>query len=157
MLQKCPANDPKKQRRWYSGKKKRHTLKFQVLLSTATQMILGVATSAGAVHDLTLFRRSGVRLPHETALIGDAGYQGIWKVHGHSITPHKATKASPLSDEQRQDNRVLAHTRQGIEHAIRRMKIFRVLKGVYRHRRRRFALRVQLIAALCNLTRAHPA
>ncbi len=48
------------------------------------------------------------------------------------------------------------HTRQGIEHVIRRVKIFRVLKGVYRHRRRRFALRVQLIAALCNLTQACP-
>ncbi|WP_139807133.1 transposase family protein [Deinococcus hopiensis] len=62
----------------------------------------------------------------------------------------------PLSTEQRQDNRVLAHTRQGTLHMIRRVKIFRVLKGVCRHRRRRFALRVQLIAALCNLTQACP-
>ncbi|SMB85524.1 hypothetical protein SAMN00790413_03429 [Deinococcus hopiensis KR-140] len=60
----------------------------------------------------------------------------------------------PLWAEQRQDNHVLAHTRQGTLHMIRRMKIFRVLKGVYRHRWRRFALRVQLIAALCNLIRA---
>jgi IS5 family transposase len=122
-----------------------------------TQRILGTATSAGAVHDLKLFRQSGVRLPNDTALIGDAGYQGLWRSHGHAITTHKATRASPLSVDQRQENRVLAHTRQGIEHVIRRMKIFRVLKGVYRHRRRRFALRVQLIAALCNLTRARPA
>ncbi len=116
--------------------------------------MLGTATSAGAVHDLKLFRQSGVRLPHDTALIGDAGYPGLWRSHGHAITTHKATQASPLSAEQRQENRVLAHTRQGGEHVIRRMKVFRVLKGVYRHRRRRFALRVQLIAALCNLTRA---
>ncbi|UQN05347.1 transposase family protein [Deinococcus sp. QL22] len=128
-----------------------------MLMCTVTQRILGTATSAGAVHDLKLFRQSGVRLPNETALIGDAGYQGLWRSHGHAITTHKATRASPLSAEQRQDNRVLAQTRQGIEHVIRRMKIFRVLKGVYRHRRRRFALRVQLIAALCNLTRARPA
>ncbi|UQN09176.1 transposase family protein [Deinococcus sp. QL22] len=146
----------KKQRRWYSGKKKRHTLKFQVLMCTVTQRILGTATSAGAVHDVKLFRQSGVRLPHETALIGDARYQGLWRSHGQAITPHQATRASPLSTDQRQENRVLAHTRQSIEHVIRRMKIFRVLKGVYRHRRRRFALRVQLIAALCNLTRACP-
>lgn len=118
-----------------------------------TQHILGTATSAGAVHDLKLFRQSGVRFPLHTALIGDAGYQGLWRSHRHAITTHKATRASPLAADQRQENRVLAHTRQGIEHVIRRMKIFRVLKGVYRHRRRRFALRVQLIAALCNLTR----
>ena len=127
-----------------------------MLICTVTQRILSTATSAGAVHDLKLFRQSGVRFPHQTALIGDAGYQGLWRSHRHAITPHKATLASPLSADQRQDNRVLAYTRQAIEHVIRRMKIFRVLKGVYRHRRRRFALRVQLIAALCNLTRACP-
>ncbi|QLG12289.1 transposase (plasmid) [Deinococcus sp. D7000] len=129
-------------------------MKFQLLICTVTQHILGTATSAGAVHDLKLFRQSGVRFPLHTALIGDAGYQGLWRSHRHAITTHKATRASPLAADQRQENRVLAHTRQGIEHVIRRMKIFRVLKGVYRHRRRRFALRVQLIAALCNLTQA---
>ena len=62
-----------------------------------------------------------------------------------------------LTDEMRQDNRVLAHTRQGVEHVIRRLKIFRIFKGVYRHRRRRFSLRLHLIAALCNLSRARSA
>ncbi len=49
---------------------------------------------------------------------------------------------------------MLTPTRQGTKQVIRRMKIFCVLKGVHRHRRRRFALRVQLIAARCNLIRA---
>lgn len=125
-------------------------------MCTVTQRLLGTATSAGAVHDLKLFRSSGLRFPHDTALSGDAGYQGLWRSHSHAITPHQATRTSPRSAEQRQEHRELAYTRQGIEHVIRRMKIFRVLGGVYRHRRRRFALRVQLIAALCTLTRACP-
>ncbi|MFB9991951.1 transposase family protein [Deinococcus oregonensis] len=82
--------------------------------------------------------------------------QPLWRTHGHAITSHKATRASPLSAEQHPENRVLAHTRQGTLHVIRRMKVFRVMKGTYRHRRRRFALRVHLIAALCNLTRTCP-
>ncbi len=102
------------------------------------------------MHDLTLFRQSGVRLHPETALIGDAGYQVIWRHHGHSITPHKETKARSLTPEERQENRALASTRLRVEHVIRRLKIFRVLKDVYRHRRRRFSLRVNLIAAVCN-------
>ncbi|WP_245808069.1 transposase family protein [Deinococcus hopiensis] len=125
-----------------------------MLICTVTQRILSTTTSAGRVHDLKLLGQSGVRFPHQTALIGDAGYQGLWRSHRHAITTHKATLASPLSTEQRQENRVLAHTRQGTLHVIRRMKIFPVLKGVYRHRRRRFALRVQLIAVLCNRTQA---
>ena len=130
---------------------------MQVLVNVATHMIMCVASSFGSRHDLTLFRASGVRLPLETALIGDAGYQGLYKDHPHAITPHKATTTAPLTDEQRHDNRVLAYTRQCVEHVIRRLKIFRVLKEVYRHRRRRFTLRLHLIAALCNLSRARSA
>lgn len=126
-------------------------------MNTATHMIMCVASTYGSKHDLTLFRHSKVKLPLETALIGDAGYQGIWKDHSHSITPHKATKNLPLTLEERLDNRVLAHTRQRVEHAIRRLKIFRVLKEIYRHRRRRFSLRLHLIAAICNLNFARPA
>lgn len=33
---------------------------------------------------------------------------------------------------------------------IRKLKVFRVLKETYRHRRRRFGLRLNLIAALYN-------
>ena len=139
-----------KQRRWYSGKKKRHTLKTQVVIDVSTRMILCVATAFGSMHDLTLFRQSGVQIHPETALIGDAGYQGIRQHHGHSMTPHKATKKAPLTPEQRQQNRELASTRLRVEHVIRRLKIFRVLKDIYRHRRRRFSLRVNLIAAVCN-------
>ncbi|MEM7737896.1 MAG: IS5/IS1182 family transposase, partial [Deinococcota bacterium] len=38
----------------------------------------------------------------------------------------------------------------------RRLKVFRVLKETYRHRRRRFALRLTLIAALYNLDLVSP-
>jgi len=148
---------PRQQRPWYSGKKKRHTLKTQVVINVATHMIMCVATAFGLMHDLTLLRHSGVRVHRETALIGDAGDQGLWRDHGHSITPHKETKAKPLTPEERQENRVLASTRLRVEHVIRRLKIFRVLKDVYRHRRRRFSLRVNLIAALCNHANADTA
>ena len=148
-----PCERPtRQQRRWYSGKKKRHTLKTQVVIDVSTRMILCVATAFGSMHDLTLFRQSGVQIHPETALIGDAGYQGIRQHHGHSVTPHKATKKAPLTPEQRQQNRELASTRLRVEHVIRCLKIFRVLKDMYRHRRRRFSVRVNLIAAVCNRT-----
>jgi hypothetical protein len=37
-----------------------------------------------------------------------------------------------------------------VEQVIRRLKIFRVLAERYRHRRRRFGLRLRLIAGLYN-------
>lgn len=142
----------KKQRAWYSGKKKRHTMKMQLVVNSATLMIMSVATGKGAMHDLRLLRTSGVKFHPETAFLGDAGYQGIQHDHRYAFTPNKATKAIALSKEARYENRVLASTRQPVEHAIRRLKIFRILKEVYRHRRRRFTLRVHLIAAICNHT-----
>ena len=127
-------------------------MKLQLLINTATHMIMCVAVGKGATHDLTLFRQSGVMIHWETALIADAGYQGVWREHGHSLTPHKGSKHHPLTAEERKENRVLAHFRQPIEHVIRKLKIFRILKEVYRHRRRRFGLRLSLIAALVNAT-----
>ena len=115
-------------------------------------MIMCVASGKGAIHDRTLFRESEVIIHTETALIADAGYQGVWRDHGHSLTPHKSSKHHQLTREERRENRALAHFRQPVEHVIRRLKIFRVLKGVYRHRRRRFGLRLSLIAGLVNAT-----
>lgn len=120
-------------------------------------MIMCIASGKGATHDLTLLRSSKVMVHPETALIGDAGYQGIWRHHRYSLTPHKASKHHPLTSDERLENRAIASTRQPVEHVIRRLKIFRVLKEVYRHRRRRFGLRLSLIAGLLNhMSQAKP-
>lgn len=113
-------------------------------------MIMCVSTGKGATHDLTLFRASEVKVHPETALIGDAGYQGIWRHHRYALTPHKSSKHRPLTSDERRENRAISSIRQPIEHVIRRLKVFRILKEVYRHRRRRFGLRLSLISGLLN-------
>ncbi|WP_407540965.1 IS5 family transposase [Deinococcus radiomollis] len=150
-VSEVPCERPKKkQRAWYSGKKKRHTMKLQLLIHPVTSKILCVATGRGATHDLRLLRESKTPIHPETELIADAGYQGIQHQHAFTRTPKKASKHHPLTDEQRAGNRQLARVRLPVEHVIRRLKVFRILKETYRHRRRRFHLRVNLIAALCN-------
>ena len=47
-------------------------------------------------------------------------------------------------------SRALASERVIAENVIRRRKVFRVLKETYRHRRKRFGLRVHLLAGLYN-------
>ena len=47
---------PKKQKDSYSGKKKRHTQKAQVLIERAGGRILATAFAAGKVHDFLLFK-----------------------------------------------------------------------------------------------------
>lgn len=65
--------------------------------------------------------------------------------------PVKKSKLHPLSQEQKASNRKLSHKRILIENIIRRLKIFRILSERYRNRRKRFGLRFNLIAAICNL------
>ena len=141
----------KKQRACYSGKKKRHTLKSQVVIDKATGTILAAACGQGREHDFRLFKRSKLRPHPSTELLADSGYQGLSKRHPNSRTPHKRRrKTIALTPEQQAHNRAWARERAVAENVIRRLKVFRVLKETYRHRRKRFGLRVHLLAGLYN-------
>lgn len=117
----------------------------------ASGTILAATCGKGREHDFRLFKRSKLRVPPTTELLADSGYQGPGKLHAKSRTPHKRwRKTVPLSEEQRAFNRALASERVRVENVIRRLKVFRVLKETYRHRRRRHGLRVHLLAGLYN-------
>ena len=140
----------KKQRRSYSGKKKRHTLKAQLVADPQTGQVVATAFGPGRTHDFKLFGGSRTAMTAETACLADSGYQGLTKQHKNSRTPHKGSKLHPLTKEQRRQNRRLSRERFVIEHVIRALKVFRILSERYRNRRRRFGLRFNLIAALYN-------
>jgi transposase len=72
-------------------------------------------------------------------------------LHPNSQTPVKKSKLHPLRQEQKASNRKLSQKRILIENIIRRLKIFRILSERYRNRRKRFGLRFNLIAAICNM------
>ncbi|TXH67817.1 MAG: hypothetical protein E6Q83_16135 [Thiothrix sp.] len=55
-------------------------------------------------------------------------------------------KHRALELEAKAFNQRFAQIRVKVEHRIRSLKVFRTLKGVYRGRRRRLDLRLQLIA-----------
>jgi hypothetical protein len=122
------------------------------MVELKSKKILAVAIGRGREHDFRICKSSGqVKVLHaEIELLGDSGFQGILKLHASSRTPFKRSKRKPLTDEQKAFNRELASKRVVAEHVIRRLKVFRVLKEVYRHRRRRFGLRIHLLAGLYN-------
>jgi hypothetical protein len=144
-------NAPKKQRRSYSGKKKCHTQKGQIVIDPLELKIVCVATGTGKTHDFALFKSSRLALLPRIALLGDSGYHGIDALHPNSWTPFKKSKLHPLTPEQKQQNRTLASCRASIENVIRMLRRFRILGNTYRNRRKRFGLRLNLIAAIANL------
>lgn len=146
-----PIERPKHHQRWfYSGKKKKHTLKCQLVIEQATGRIICTFFGKGRRHDFKLFQASGVHFHPQSESLQDKGYQGIQKLHAKSRLPKKKPRKGQLTAAERAYNRQLARQRVVIEQVNRCLKIFRILAERYRNRRRRFGLRCNLIAALYN-------
>jgi hypothetical protein len=104
------------------------------------------------MHDFKLFKNSLVYLKEETTRLVDTGYPGgIRKLHGNSEHSKKKSKKAPLTKEDRRRNRHLASNRTVIGNIMCKVKICRSIAEKYWNRRRRFALRFNLIAAIYNL------
>ena len=83
-------------------------------------------------------------------ILADKGDRGIKKIHERSRTPMKKARKKSLSKEHKNFNKQLAKERIIVEHVHRRLKIFIILSSRYRNRRRRFGLRINLIAGIYN-------
>jgi hypothetical protein len=72
-------------------------------------------------------------------------------LHANSELPVKNSKKNPLTKEEKRRNRKKSSERVAVENIIREVKIFRIIAEKYRNRRKRFGLRVNLIAAIYNM------
>ena len=79
-----------------------------------------------------------------TEIQADSGYQGIQKKYTN------CKKKIPLTKEQKKENHQLSSSRVVVENVIRELKIFRIIAEKYRNRRKRFGLRLNLLAAIVN-------
>lgn len=115
-----------------------------------TLTILGVAQGRRPTSDLELFKQSGVHLAAEVWYLADGGYRGLDALHPQTVLPIRKPRGGCLSENDQHNNRRLAKLRIRVEHVIRWLKRFRILKECYRNRRQRFGLRSRLIAGLHN-------
>jgi DDE superfamily endonuclease len=142
------------QKPFYSGKKKRHTVKNQVVCSPAGRIGGVGATVPGATHDLTMMRGSGVldRLDEGEAAMADKAYTGGGDDRPGTplIVPMKATRGHPLTEEQKAANRVISGYRVVIEHVMAQLNRFQVLKQVFRSAFQRHTRAIRVVAALVD-------
>lgn len=147
-----PVERPtRKQRKYYSGKKRRHTQKAQVIVDGKTGRIIATAFGPGSKHDFRLFKENWRGALGTIKILADKGYQGLQHYHPNSETPIKKRKGQHQGKEEREANRRLSRRRILVENIIGRLKVFRILSERYRNRRKRFGLRFNLIAAIHNL------
>lgn len=143
-------NRKNKQKKYYSGKKKQHTIKTQVVVNKKDRRIICTNFSNGKRHDFRVFKESKVRINKDLLMQTDTGYQGIKKIHKNSVLPKKKTKKHPLTKEDKIFNHSVASSRVTNEHMIGFIKRFNIVSNTYRNRRKRFGLRFNLISGLCN-------
>lgn len=112
--------------------------------------IICVQIDKGRKHDFRMFKESQVHIHPAIRAETDSGYQGIKKYHSNSVLPYKHSKKKVLTKEQRQHNHTVSSSRVQVEHIIREIKVFKIVGERYRNRRKRFGLRVNLIAGIYN-------
>ena len=139
--------DNREQKEYYSGKKKRHTFKSSVISLPEGKDIVDVtAGHRGPESDISLFRQQQKKFSEQQRFEGDKAYVGA----KHMTTPHKKPRNGELTEQQREENKIISSSRIFIEHLIRRIKISRIAQG-------RFPLRSicyeTVIMTICGLVR----
>ncbi len=144
------------QKPYYSGKKKAHTLRNQVLVDPCGRIEAVTSTVPGGVnHHLTVLRGSGVleRLVEGEGTMVDKGYVGVKNDYPDVpiVIPFKASRNHPLSDAQRAFNREVSRHRIVVEHTMAQLNRFTVLRQVFRAQKRESHSRVfWVVATLVN-------
>jgi hypothetical protein len=115
-----------------------------------TKKIICTAQAKGRVHDFRLFKESKTAIHPCIQSLTDSGYQGIQKIHSNCVKPVKGSKKKPLTAGDKKHNHTVGSQRVIVEHIIRELKIFKIVAAPYRNRRKRFGLRMNLIAAIYN-------
>ncbi len=146
------------QRAYYSGKRRRHTIKTQVVVArrrkrpgpgAKPRRVRIAAVSAafpGKTHDKAVFDRARVVCPPGVKRTGDTGYVGTGL-----DTPTRRPPGGTLTARQRAGNRRVSRRRIVAEHGIGKMKVWRIAAERYRNPVRRHTLIMKNVAGLHNL------
>ena len=123
-----PSIEPK-QREFYSGKKKDHTIKTEIITNLEGDILDVDPGYRGPKSDKKLHEGSKVAEQFPNATVkGDLAYQGLKA----GEVPHKKPRGAELSAEQKEENRKFSSVRVRVEHSIRRVKAFRIVRDDYR-------------------------
>lgn len=151
--------------KWYSGKKKQHTIKSQLGVDRNSGEIVDVGESVpGPTNDLTLLKETKLmeRLPEGVSGEGDLAYVGIASLHPQKLgfTPRRKPRGADKHRPRGQDkarppediayNTAFAKSRIVVEHTILRMRRYEALWHADRHHRKGHTERVGAVAGLVN-------
>jgi hypothetical protein len=148
-----PKNNKKKRKLYCSGKRKKHTVKN---LYTANQKGLLIYKTnhkqRGRRHDYRIYKKNHPDLPKGVMSMYDLGFLGVEKDYPlqKSSLSIKKEKDHELTEVQKEYNKNHSAKRIVIEHAICRIKKYRIMYDVFRNRLRKYYRISDIVSGLIN-------
>ena len=143
----------KRKRMYYSGKKKKHSVKN---LYTASQNGLIVYKTnhkqRGRRHDYRIYRKNHPELPDEVTSMFDLGFVGVEKDYPEqkSSLPIKKEKGYELTTQEKEYNHNHSAKRIVIEHVICRIKKYKIMSDIFRNKLRKYDRISDIVSGLVN-------
>jgi hypothetical protein len=141
--------DHQVQQDYYSGKRKCHTEKNNVIADDDQRILYLSPTYEGKVHDKAICDQENCHYPEGIELRQDSGYIGHRPQGVNIVEPTKKPKGKVLSKEKKEENKSKSKLRVVIEHVMSGIKRCRIVKEVQRSWRIEF--RDQLMWICCGL------
>jgi DDE superfamily endonuclease len=131
------SKNKKKQNKTYSGKKKQHTRKSVVVSDKERRILVVTKQKSGRRHDKRLADKESIfeMIPEDIPIFVDTAFIGEQKVHPNLYIPKKKTKKRPLTDDEKEMNKLISSYRVLVEHAIGGIKRYRCMSEKLRNRK----------------------
>jgi DDE superfamily endonuclease/Helix-turn-helix of DDE superfamily endonuclease len=145
--------DNRRRDAYYSGKKKRHTVKTQLMVNNHGCIIHKTNHKKGARHDYNIYKKNHPVIPKEVVNVVDLGYLGIEKDFPQQLSAlpcKKKRNQKELSDEEKEHNKIHSKKRIVIEHTICRLKKYRILADIFRNNLRKYNKVSDIVSGLVN-------
>jgi hypothetical protein len=158
--QPIPRPENKLRRRiYYSGKRKKHTVKNLYTVNEDSIIIYkSTHKQIGKKHDYNIYKKDHPKLPKEVVSMFDLGFLGVQKdfPEQKSSLPIKKEKDCELSLQEKDYNKDHSKKRVVIEHAICRLKKFRIMSDVFRNRLKKYNKISDIVSGLINYRIMNP-
>jgi DDE superfamily endonuclease len=152
--QEIPRPKNKRKRKsYYSGKKKKHTVKTQYMVNSEGLILHKTGHDRGRIHDYEVFKNKHPATPPQVENVLDLGYMGVKNDFPtvKSVLPlFRKKRKSELSDEEKRHNRKHSKLRIIVEHTVSRIKKFGIMGTKFRNRLRRYDNVSSIVSGLVN-------
>jgi len=148
-----PGDKERRRKMYYSGKKKRHTVKNQYMVNMDDLIIHKTEHQRGKRHDYNIYKKNHPVTPNQVINVFDLGYLGVEKDYPEqrsSLPNKKKRNKQELTPDEKEYNNSHSKTRIVVEHTICRIKKYRIMSDIFRNRLRKYNKVSDIVSGLIN-------